>query len=173
MFGKSLFESVLSRVEAEREEEEARPQSSARIRGFSSGFVMEAMEGISVSLARPDDAYFAFDGHQPPAPAPPSQPQPDVAPSAPPEGPPDIPPMPPGLSRQLPREIAEDLTLSPHDSIAVLQEKRRSFARANHPDVIHPAYRALATTRMMTANLLIDTEIHKIEAMRARGIKTP
>ncbi len=165
MFGKSLFESVLSRVEAEREAEEARPEPSARIRGFSSGFVIEAMEGVNVSLARPDDAYMAFGGEA--VIPPPLPPEPEVEPSTANV----IPPMPAGLSRQLPREIAEDLKLSPKDTIADLQEKRRRFARANHPDVNHPAYRDLATIRMTTANLLIDTEIRKIEAMRALGIK--
>lgn len=165
MFGKSLFESVLSRVEAEREEEEARPEPSARIRGFSSGFVIEAMEGISVSLARPDDAYLAFGNDQPAPPAPPPETEAEHSTVT------EMPSMPPWLSRQLPREIAEDLKLSPKDTIADLQEKRRSFARANHPDVIHPAYRELATNRMTTANLLIDTEIRKIETMRALGIR--
>lgn len=163
MFGKSLFESVLSRVEAEREEEEARPDPSARIRGFSTGFVMEAMEGISVSLARPDDAYLAFSGEQPPPPLP--APEQIAEPS--------VPEMPAWLVRQQPHEIAADLQLSSKDTVADLQEKRRSFARNNHPDIIHPAYRHLATARMTIANLLIDTEIRKIEAMRARGIKTP
>jgi hypothetical protein len=33
---------------------------------------------------------------------------------------------------------------------------RRDFARSNHPDCVAPALRALATRRMMLANVLID-----------------
>lgn len=163
--GKSLFESLLDRLDEEKPEDEEPDVLSARIRGLSTGFVAPAMEGVSVSLHRIDGAYLENIGEDI-APAPPE----DEAPPAPAEEP-ALPEPAPYLLRQLPAEIAEDLQLSPSDTIAALHEKRRSFALANHPDRVHETHRALATVRMTLANLLIDKAIARIAAMERLGLR--
>ena len=163
--GKSLFESLLDRLDEEKPEEEEPEAVSARIRGLSTGFVAPAMEGVSVSLHRIDGAYLENVGEEiAPSPAEPEQ-DPDITEE------PSIPEMPPHLLRQLPAEIAEDLHLSTTDTIAILQEKRRAFALANHPDRVHEAHRSLANERMTLANLLIDKAIARIHAMERLGLR--
>lgn len=164
LFGRSLFDSVLTRLEEETPTPEEREEESTRIRGFTSGFVAPAMEGVSVSLHRIDDAYrdLAAEAEAESL----SDPEPvfnDGVQDQP-------PPLPAHLARQLPAEIAEDLGLRPDDTLDVLAERRRFFARSNHPDIVHPAHREAATSRMMTANLLVDRAIARIEASRKLGL---
>lgn len=164
--GKSLFESLLDRLEEEKPEEEEPEAVSARIRGLSTGFVAPAMEGVSVSLHRIDGAYLENIGEETtPPPAAEPEPEPPAAEE------PAAPEPPAHLLRQLPAEIAEDLHLSPTDTIAILQEKRRAFALANHPDRAHETHRALANERMTLANLLIDKAIARINAMERLGLR--
>jgi hypothetical protein len=56
-------------------------------------------------------------------------------------------------------EIAAELAITATDTEATLAEKRRHFAKANHPDGVAPEFRENANTRMKTANFLIDTAI--------------
>lgn len=167
LFGRSLFETVLTRMEEEAPPPAPPEPDAARIRGFTSGFVTEAMEGISVSLHRIDGAYRDFaedeDGVFPDQGGTIATPQPMPVDDAPPQ-------MPTHLQRLLPAEIAEDLGLSASDTLEGLSEKRRLFARANHPDIVHSAHREAANLRMTTANLLIDRAIARIEASRKLGL---
>jgi hypothetical protein len=71
--------------------------------------------------------------------------------------------MPEHLARTAPAEIAAELSITAADTLQTLNEKRRAFAKSNHPDRVAPAFRENATKRMMLANLLID------EAVRRRG----
>ena len=166
LFGRSLFESVLVRMEEEKPPEEPVEEISPRIRGFRSGFVREAMEGVSVSLHRIDGAYRDFEGEEILSPPPEPATSEDVAAPADP-GPP---PLPAHLARLLPAEVAEDLGLTPQTGIEALQEMRRQFARENHPDVVHEAHREAANLRMTTANLLIDQAIARLQAARKLGL---
>jgi hypothetical protein len=52
--------------------------------------------------------------------------------------------------------IAAELDLPAAKNLDDLARIRRSFARRNHPDTLHPSLAELATTRMKTANMLID-----------------
>lgn len=162
LFGRSLFDTVLTRMEEENPRPAEPEPEAMRVRGFTTGFVAPAMEGISVSLHRIDGAYrdLAEDGEV--------TVQETVQPEA--STPPGPPPLPAHLGRQLTEEIEHDLGLSPEDSIDMLAERRRVFARSNHPDVVHPAHREAANLRMMTANLLIDRAISRIHARRELGL---
>lgn len=162
LFGRSLFESVLVRMEEENPPEEEAGTESPRIRGFTSGFVAPAMEGISVSLHRIDGAYLDL-AEDPVSDIVPENGEADAQDAAP-------PPLPDHLSRQLPAEIAADLGLAQDDSLETLAEKRRVFARNNHPDLVHPAHREAANARMTTANLLVDQAISRLIASRKLGL---
>ncbi len=162
LFGQSLFESVLTRLEEEQPVVEEAQADAPRIRGLSTGFVAPAFEGVSVSLHRIDGAYLDLSDETLQAPVEDPEPIPEAL-SAP-------PPLPAHLARQLPAEIAEDLGLTPSDSVEMLGERRRLFARQNHPDVVHPAHREAANLRMMTANLLIDQAISRLLASRRLGL---
>ena len=70
-----------------------------------------------------------------------------------------MPQIPPHLLRVTQEEIAEELAITAGDTEATLAEKRRRFAKANHPDGVAPEFRDNADIRMKTANLLIDTAI--------------
>jgi hypothetical protein len=166
IFGKSLFESVLKRIEEEAPEEAPPEETSARIRGLSTGFVAPAMEGVSVSLHRIDGAYLENGADIDDTSAAAEPPAPPVEPEAP-----DPAEPPPHLLRLLPAEIAEDLGLVADDTIASLQEKRRSFARVNHPDRVHAAHRHLANERMTVANLLVDKAIARIGVIGRLGLR--
>lgn len=190
VFGQSLFQSVVTRLEAERAEDE-REQAAAdtgasfRIHGLGAGFVASTADEPA-SIGTGTDAYQAFltdmddfaatadpagesalkdadktkgedDGTEakgenaaaPPAPGPaPATPEPQI---------------PAHLTRLSEPEIAEELSLSEKDDEAALNEKRRRFAKANHPDGTEPQWRDRATIRMKIANLMIDTAIRTRE----------
>jgi hypothetical protein len=170
--GKSLFESLLDRMDEEIPEAAEEEEVSARIRGLSTGFVAPAMEGVSVSLHRIDGAYLENTGEdaaEKPGFPPPTETE-ALDPVPEPIAEPSPPPLPPHLLRQLPAEIAEDLGIKANDTVAILQERRRAFARTNHPDRMHEVHRGLANQRMTTANLLIDQAISRLAAMARLGL---
>lgn len=150
LFGKSLFQSVVDRL-GEESEEELPPQEQAfRINGLASSFVPAANE-VSAGPKDPDsdqrlDAYrFLM----------PEEPEPEeVLPPAP-------PPPPAWIERLSPEEVAADLALDVQDDRERLQERRRAFARDNHPDRVAIPYRDAATQRMKIANRLIDEAIRR------------
>ncbi|MBD3838073.1 hypothetical protein [Brevundimonas sp.] len=155
MFGRSVFQSVVERLAAERavEDDDDVPRAY-RVSGLSSGFVREAGAAPATDGRRAEDLYrdlMAEDGQAETA-VPPAEP-------APPEEPPV---MPAHLARLSPQKIVEDLALSPSDTAATLAEKRRRFARANHPDGVHESFREAANTRMKVANLLIDEALARL-----------
>lgn len=156
LFGQSLFQSVLERLNAEaiEEEEQAAGQRSYRVQGLGASFIAEEVRGAAADLERGQALYREIMEERP-APEPPPQQAADE-----PDAEPD--PEPPAhLMRQAPEEIAADLGLTARDSIATLTEKRRAFARLNHPDSVRPDFRDLATVRMQTANLLVDEAIRR------------
>jgi hypothetical protein len=137
--GQSIFDSVLDKLtETPTDEPAGKAAPWTGIRGLNAGFVgasSEALAGQSeAQFSNASSAYFAEDI------APPQEPEIDTA----------------IYARLSPVEIAEELDLSSADTMASLQAKRRDFARTNHPDRAPEAWREQATTRMKTANLLID-----------------
>jgi hypothetical protein len=168
LFGQSIFQSVLDRLDAE--EAEALPEAaiaSHRIMGLNSSFAADVREGVSAASARPDQAY--LDNLDPEAmslrpkmaatetllstPAAASRPVENALP----------PVMPSHLAQTSPQAVATELSISSKDTLQTLNDKRRAFAKANHPDGIDALFRDKATTRMKIANLLIDEAIRRIE----------
>jgi hypothetical protein len=141
VFGKSLFETVLESMGTDEPDEEEdvvvrRPRIVAH-------FLAETTYG-----ERPDDRMLGAlyeDFSEPVVAA-------DVDP---------VPvPMPPTwLDRLSDPEISEDLGLVPGMTLVEIRERRRSFARANHPDGVAPEYRDAATIRMVTANRLVEAAL--------------
>ncbi|WP_105400376.1 MULTISPECIES: hypothetical protein [Neorhizobium] len=149
LFGQSVFQSVLTRLKQEHSEDEAEEAGTGfRIKGLGMGFVAPQDDGPVVT-ATGTEAYFAF--------------LPDVTEIAiesllTQEEPP-APVIPAHLLRLTTEEVAAELDITAADTEATLGEKRRHFAKANHPDGVAPEFRENANTRMKTANLLIDTAI--------------
>ncbi len=153
LFGQSVFQSVLTRLKEEHGEDEAEEAGTGfRIKGLGMGFVAPTDDGPAVT-ATGTEAYFAF--------------LPEVAeielerqsPAPQPQELPPAPVIPAHLLRLTTEEIAAELGITSADTEATLAEKRRHFAKANHPDGVAPEFRENANTRMKTANLLIDTAI--------------
>lgn len=151
LFGQSVFQSVLERLKAEDETaEEVEAPAAHRVSGLGTGLAFDVLEGVSVASQRVGQAYFDNLEHEPagveqPAPAPPPEPV-----------------MPDHLTRTAPQEVAAELAISAADTPLTLSEKRRAFARANHPDGVALPFRDNATKRMMLANLLIDEALRRL-----------
>ena len=183
VFGQSVFQSVLTRLKNENEEEpEDTGAESFRILGLGAGFVASTADEAA-TMGTGTEAYFAFmhDGAEPaPAPEkrefrqPPEPPRsskpvkptfaaaPPPRPEPIPEAKPAPPPVPGHLLRLTREEIAEDLAITAQDTEATLADKRRRFAKQNHPDRVPPQHRDKANLRMQTANLLIDLAIKRL-----------
>lgn len=162
LFGQSVFQSVLNRL---KEEEEGASDDDApvphRVRGFTTSLAFDVMEGVSAPSAQPGQAYFDNLEPDPEAAAPPAEEavaEPEPAPEPVPE--PD-PVMPAHLARISPGDIATELAITASDTLQSLSDKRRSFAKENHPDRVHPLFRDNANIRMTLANRLIDEAIRR------------
>ncbi|MDH4440845.1 MAG: hypothetical protein QE284_10725 [Rhizobium sp.] len=146
LFGKSLFQSVIDRLaeeEAEVPEDVGATEPRFRIDGLGASYAPERVEATLVDDSRRRDAYLFLMRdevpEEPPEPAIPIEPQ-----------------KPDWLGRLSIEEIATDLAITAKDDRETLQERRRAFARLNHPDRIHADFRDQATTRMKIANILVD-----------------
>jgi hypothetical protein len=150
LFGQSVFQSVVERLKQENEEEgvEPPPPASHRIAGFSSGFVIDTHIETPPPANGNLDAYLAFMAE----PAPPPEPQPEPEPEA----------MPAHLEKTSLADVSAELAIHETDTAATLAEKRRAFARLNHPDRVKPQFRHNATLRMTAANLLVDQAIRML-----------
>ncbi|MBX5136234.1 hypothetical protein HJB79_04115 [Rhizobium lentis] len=149
LFGQSVFQSVLERLRAEEEPpEETQAPAAHRVSGLATGLAFDVMQGISVASQRIGEAYFDNLASEPAAEeAPPPQPEPV---------------MPNHLARIAPEEIAIELAIAAADTQQTLNEKRRAFAKANHPDGFAAPFRDNANRRMMIANLLIDEAMRRL-----------
>lgn len=158
LFGKSLFQSVVDRLGAEAEEAPPTEEPTFRINGLSTSFLPETPEQAP-TLSEPSadprlDAYLSLMSDE----IQPAEPEPPVAPLE------TLPPPPPvWLDRLSPEEVVEDLGLEPSDDRERLQERRRAFARDNHPDRLPEDFREQATIRMKIANRLIDEAIKRYD----------
>jgi hypothetical protein len=149
LFGQSVFQSVLERLKAESETVEEEPPASRRVSGLNTGLAFDVMEGVSAASQRLDQAYFDTIEREAPAEAAAPEPEPE-------------PVMPEHLTRISPQEVAAELALSESDTLQTLGEKRRAFAKANHPDSVALPFRDNATKRMKLANLLIDEAMRRL-----------
>jgi hypothetical protein len=154
LFGQSVFQSVLERLKAESETVEEEPPAGRRVSGLNTGLAFDVMEGVSAASQRLDQAYFDIERE---APAEAAAPEPPPEPEREPE-----PVMPEHLTRISPQEVAAELALSESDTLQTLGEKRRAFAKANHPDSVALPFRDNATKRMKLANLLIDEAMRRL-----------
>ena len=156
MFGKSIFQSVLDRLEAEHPGEDNESDTAgarqAGIRGLNTSLAFNTeratgKDGVRQAYADMTEPDMPAAGtrltaeHAPPPPVPP-EPKTERPPAH--------------LQRLSPTEVSRDLGLSEADTVATLAEKRRAFASANHPDLYPPAVRDAATMRMKIANMLVD-----------------
>lgn len=146
LFGQSVFQSVVARLEREADDEPPaeEPRADFGMNGFSASLVFDTATQDPSSANRPLDSYLDFLEAPQPAPAPP----------------PEI--MPEHLARTSLADVSEELAIHQNDTLESLGEKRRSFARLNHPDMVSPQFRDNATQRMTAANLLIDQAIRLI-----------
>jgi hypothetical protein len=159
LFGQSVFQSVLERLKEEHPEVEDE-EPSYRVRGLGAAFVAAQSPSDDVTARGVMNAYMDFAGETPP---PPPDPEPIQEPVVE-----EAPAMPEHLSRIDPQEVSDELALSETDTVASLHEKRRLFAKANHPDSVPAAFRDNANIRMMIANLLIDEALRRLKKQEAR-----
>jgi hypothetical protein len=145
LFGKSLFQSVVDRLADEAQDAVIPPEPSFRVNGLSAGFATEKIEVSPVNADFRQDAYLFLMSQDAPVET-------------------KAPVKPPHLERLAVEEVAEDLGLQDSDPRETLQERRRAFAKHNHPDTVHPDFREPANTRMKIANLLIDEAMRRLDA---------
>jgi len=149
LFGQSVFQSVLTRLHEEEKQEEAGPASSPfRVAGLNTSFVAATVD--APSTVGPAGASAYLDYLAGPGELPSSKEEDQLRAAE---------PVPEHLLRLSAEEIAADLGITPDDTAETLAEKRRRFAKENHPDLVPAALRDNATLRMKTANLLIDRAI--------------
>ncbi|MBY5521310.1 hypothetical protein [Rhizobium leguminosarum] len=163
LFGQSVFQSVLERLKAEDEtDEDAGVRAAHRVPGLGTGLAfdvmafdvmaLDVMEGVSAASQRVGQAYFDnldLDAAAAIAEEPATAPPPESV-------------MPDHLARIAPEKIAAELAIAAADTQQTLNEKRRAFAKANHPDGVAEPFRDNANRRMMIANLLIDEAMRRL-----------
>ena len=149
----SLFQSVLERLDTE-EDASQREEAAHRIRGLNVSFAATVLGGETPVAHRPDEAYRDNLGD------PVIQPEPEPERT---RQEPEPPAMPEHLARTSREEVAAELAITSDHAREALQEKRRSFAKANHPDSVAALFREQATTRMTLANQLIDEAIRRLK----------
>ena len=157
LFGQSVFQSVLTRLDEQQKDEDeegAAPGAGFRIHGLGSGFVAPSVDHVGAAAAQAD-AYLAY---LPDEPADPQEPEGVTGAQEPAREN----PIPPHLLRLTQNEIADELAITAQDTETSLNEKRRSFAKRNHPDGVAPEWRDNATVRMTIANLLIDAAMKNL-----------
>ena len=153
LFGQSVFQSVLTRLDEEAKEGDPRVEPPGfRVTGLNSGFVSATEETTAMGHLGVSEAYLDLLGDAPPPPEP--EPPVDAAPQ-------EL-QIPERLLRLSETEIAADLALGPDETAETLAEKRRRFAKDNHPDLVPEIFRNQATLRMTTANLLIERAIRDL-----------
>ena len=145
LFGQSVFQSVVERLKLEAEDNppEDMPTASYKVKGFNSSFVLDSATQDASPPNIHAEAYLDFLAEPPPA----KKPE----------------PMPAYLERTSLADVSDELAIGNDDTVLSLGEKRRNFARLNHPDMVNPEFRTNANLRMTAANLLIDQAIRFVE----------
>ncbi|MEH3124916.1 hypothetical protein [Agrobacterium cavarae] len=155
LFGQSVFQSVVARLEREAEdrpEEEIATPFSARVI-FDPGPI--ATPGIADPEPnnRPLSAYLDVLEEMPTSNIEPKDEEPEPA------------PMPDHLQKTSLEDVSHELAINDKDTLESLSDKRRAFARLNHPDAVPATFRENAHLRMTAANLLIDQAIRLLPLM--------
>ena len=143
LFGQSVFQSVVERLDREAEDEPPVKEMPHGVRAFNSSVVFETATHGPSSANVPLDSYLGFLEDEPAVVEP--LPEPKT--------------MPPHLARTSLSDVSDELAISDSDTAETLSEKRRSFAKLNHPDTTDAEFRENAALRMTAANLLIDQAI--------------
>lgn len=142
IFGKSLFETVLDGIEVEEtEDDEDVPLRRPRV---TAHFLTDTSFSDRAD-ARPLGELYEDFGE--PAPV-----EPELPPS----------PAPPAwLDRLSEQDVIDDLGLASGMTSAEIRDKRRAFARGNHPDRVIEEFRDAATIRMTIANRLVEAALRR------------
>jgi hypothetical protein len=143
VFGKSLFETVLDGIDAEdiAEDDEEIPVRRPRV---TAHFLADTSFSDRAEQRPLGELYEDFGE--------PLSTEPDMPPS----------PEPPAwLDRLTEQDVVDDLGLEPGMTKAEITEKRRTFARSNHPDRVREDFQAAATIRMTIANRLVEAALRK------------
>lgn len=143
LFGQSVFQSVVERLDREAEDEPPVKEMPPGVRAFNSSVVFETVAHGPSSANVPLDSYLGFLEAEPAVVEP--LPEPKT--------------MPPHLARTSLSDVSDELAISDSDTVETLSEKRRCFAKLNHPDTTDAEFRENAALRMTAANLLIDQAI--------------
>ncbi|KQZ95425.1 hypothetical protein [Rhizobium sp. Root564] len=155
LFGQSVFQSVVARLEREAEdrpEEEIATPFSARVI-FDPGPIATSSIPDPEPNNRPLSAYLDVLEDMPTLDIEPKDEEPEPA------------PMPDYLQKTSLADVSHELAINDKDTLESLSEKRRAFARLNHPDAVPAAFRENAHLRMTAANLLIDQAIRLLPLM--------
>jgi hypothetical protein len=144
VFGKTLFETVLDGMDVEDvdEDEEEAPVRRPRV---TVHFLADTSFSDRADQRPLGELYEDF----------------GEAPSAEPEAPPSH-QLPEWLDRLSERDVADDLGLASSMTKSEIREKRRAFARGNHPDRVAEEFRAAATIRMTIANRLVESALRRV-----------
>ncbi|WP_320194874.1 hypothetical protein RMR10_011215 [Agrobacterium rosae] len=147
LFGQSVFQSVVERLEREIEDNPPVEEtaSASSIKSFSASLVFDTATQDPATSNLPLDSYLGFLEE----PSPPPAPEPEQ--------------MPAYLEKTSLSDVSDELAIGEKDTLDSLSEKRRSFARLNHPDAVSAHFRDNANRRMTAANLLIDQAIRFLE----------
>lgn len=159
LFGQSVFQSVVERLEREAEdrpEEETHTSFGPRVI-FDAGPIAASSATDAAADNGPLSAYLDLLEDAPVIEAAPNKEEFEPA------------PMPDYLQKTSLTDVSEELAINDNDTIESLSEKRRAFARANHPDAVPAAFRENAHLRMTAANRLIDQAIRLLPLMGGSG----
>lgn len=140
VFGKTLFETVLDGIEVEAtEDDDEVPVRRPRIVAH---FLADTSHGERSEQRALAELYEDFGAiPEPQAPA--------------------LPEPPAWLDRLSESDVGADLGLAAGMSGPEIRERRRLFARANHPDGVAEEFREAATIRMTIANRLADAALRR------------
>lgn len=146
VFGKSLFETVLDGMELETpEEDEADEIAPPRHPRVTTPFLADTSFTDRADQRPLGELYEDFGEPQSDEPAVEAAPEP-----------------PAWVDRLSEQEVAADLGLAAGMNRAEIRERRRTFARANHPDRVLEEFRAAATIRMTIANRLVEAALRRV-----------
>ncbi|MDQ1186735.1 hypothetical protein [Agrobacterium larrymoorei] len=163
LFGQSVFQSVVARLEREadeRPEEETQTSFSPRVI-FDPGPITTSSATDTKPDNRPLSAYLDLLEETTALNEAPKVEEREPA------------PMPNYLEKTSLAEVSDELAINNKDTLDSLSEKRRAFARLNHPDAVPHACRENAHLRMTAANLLIDQAIRLLPLMSGTEKRTP
>ena len=144
VFGKTLFETVLDGMDME-EVDEGEEETPVRRPRVTAHFLADTSFSDRADQRPLGELYEDFGDPLSTEPVAPPSPEP-----------------PAWLERLSERDVADDLGLAPSMVKAEITEKRRMFARANHPDRVTEEFREAATIRMTIANRLVEAALRRV-----------